>query len=65
MRRGAKRGQERTTILSLRLKPEEHGRLVAEAEAMYLPLSSYVRHKLFAESLTKPSGRQKRTGKRP
>jgi len=59
-----KRDKDRSRILSLRLKPEEHGRLVAEAEAMYLPLSSYVRHKLFASTVTKPARRRKGTGKR-
>jgi len=53
---------DRTKILSLRLKPEEHGRLVAEAEAMYLPLSAYVRHRLFGEKTWRGAGRRK--GKR-
>jgi hypothetical protein len=60
MKRGAKRGPERTTILSLRLKPEEHGRLVAESEAMYLPMSAYIRYRLFGQ----PAERDRPRGKK-
>ena len=44
----AKPKRERTRMIGVRLKPEEYRRLMADADRMYLPLSSYIRHKLFA-----------------
>jgi hypothetical protein len=53
---------ERTKLLSLRLKPEEHRWLLAEAEKMYVPLSAYIRHRLFAGKTRNQSqaGRRRR-----
>jgi hypothetical protein len=42
-----KRVLERTKVISLRLKPGEHEFLLAEAAKMYVPLSAYIRHRLF------------------
>jgi len=44
-----KQTKERTKLICVRLTPVEFRRLMADAEHMYLPLSSYVRHKLFAD----------------
>ena len=55
--------RERTKILSLRLKPEEHGLLVAEAEALYLPLSAYIRQRLFSGEPKKPERTRREGGK--
>ena len=38
---------ERTKLISMRLKPAEHRWLLAEAARMYVPLSAYIRHRLF------------------
>ena len=54
------RRMERTKMIALRLKPTEHRWLVAEAERMYLPLSAYVRHKLFAGVGGPPAKRVRR-----
>jgi len=37
----------RSRVLSLRLKPAEYQLLVSQAESMYLPLSAFIRHRLF------------------
>ncbi len=59
-----KAAEGRTTLLSIRLRPEEYRRLVVEAEAMYVPLSAYVRHRLFGPNAPTPrSRRQGRAGK--
>ena len=45
---------ERTKLISLRLKPAEHRWLLAEAARMYVPLSAYLRHRLFGQEAKKP-----------
>ena len=35
-------------MIGVRLTQAEFRRLMADADRMYLPLSSYIRHKLFA-----------------
>ncbi len=44
----AKQDRERTRMIGVRLTQAEFRRLMADADRMYLPLSSYIRHKLFA-----------------
>ncbi len=50
----------RTTVITLRLTPEEHDRLRKDATRMYLPLSAYIRHRLFGrETVRQSRGRRK------
>lgn len=46
-----KRMLERSKVISLRLKPGEHKYLLAEAAKMYVPLSAFIRHRLFGKEI--------------
>jgi hypothetical protein len=43
----SKRRPERSRIIGLRLTPAEYRELLAAADKMYLPLSAYMRQRLF------------------
>lgn len=45
---------ERTVVVALRVSPDEHARLVAEAEAGLLTISAYTRQRLFLPAQEKP-----------
>lgn len=51
--------RERTRMIGVRLTQAEFRRLMADAERMYLPLSSYIRHKLFAGERANATARKK------
>ena len=48
----------RTKMVMLRLNPEEHDRLRKDATRMYLPLSAFIRHRLFGREALKGSKRR-------
>jgi hypothetical protein len=51
---------DRSKRLSIRLTSEEHRRLLDEAERVYLPLSAYIRHRLFGREAEMPNWRRVR-----
>jgi len=53
-----KRLLERSKVISLRLKPGEHRFLLTEAAKMYVPLSAYLRHRLFGKETVKGKVRE-------